>query len=410
MNLIKRDILDDIRPFYSTPDVLVIHGARQVGKTSLMFLIQEELNIEGENTYYFDLEDMRMLDLLNEGTDALMSYLEENGLLAQPKLFLFIDEIQYLSNPSGFLKLMRDHQANSIKLIVSGSSSFEIKSKFKNSLTGRTINFELRPLSFSEYLSFHDINIRIDTPVTSIPLITRLKKAYIDYAIYGGYPRIALEKEVKVRERYLSQVVSTYIRKDIRDLANVRNIDKFNKLLQVLASQCGQLLNINELSNTTGITRPTIEKYLFILEQTYVIKLLRPFSNNIRSELFKTPKIFFHDTGIAHLLWLREFPNKLFGNMLENAFFSDLLKNRDVKEFFFWRTQDGKEIDFIIRRGEMLIPIEVKSAIPRSASTSMRYFKTRYNAEKSILVTLERNKMDIDNIKTIYPWENIIQK
>jgi len=291
VQLIHRDILDDIRRFFDTTDVIVVHGARQVGKTCLIRLMEGELRSAGENTHYIDLEDLRMLSVLDEGPESLISYLREGGILTEAKLYLFVDEIQYLSKPSSFIKLLRDHYSDRIKLTVSGSSSFDIRAKFTDSLAGRTVNFELFPLSFREFLRFKGSRIRLHEGTTSQPVIQQLVSFFNEYVLYGGYPRLVLDTEISAKETYLSQVINTYIRKDIRDLADIRHVQKFNKLLEVLASQCGQLLNVSELANTAGLSRPTVEKYLFILEQTYVIQLLRPFSRNIRSELFKTPKI-----------------------------------------------------------------------------------------------------------------------
>ena len=179
-------------------------------------------------------------------------------------------------------------------------------------------------------------------------------------------------------------------------------------MLEALATQCGNILNISELANTAGISRSTVENYLFILEQTYVIKLLRPFSRNIRSELFKTPKVFFYDTGIAHLLWLKEFPKTILGNMLENAVFAELRKNRKVGEFFFWRTQDGKEIDFIVPRDKNLLPVEVKVAASKIRRSALRYFRERYKTPRIICLALEDREKTNDLFEVRYPWEGII--
>ncbi|MBW2107601.1 MAG: ATP-binding protein [Deltaproteobacteria bacterium] len=408
MKLYHREILEDIRPHYYNPDVLVIHGARQVGKTCLMTLIRKELQASGVRTHYIDLEDMRLLAVLNEGPQALLGYLEESGLLQDGKLYLFLDEIQYVTAPSPLLKLLRDHHADRLKLIVSGSSSFEIKSKFTDSLAGRTVNFELLPLSFREFLRFKGSNILLDKPVKSLPLVREIETLFNEFVLYGGYPRVALEKTIKAREVYLSQVINTYIRKDIRDLANIRHIQKFNRLLETLAAQCGQLLNITELANTAGISRSTVENYLFILEQTYVIQLLRPFSRNIRAELFKTPKVFFHDTGIAHLLWLKAFPKTILGSMLENAVFAELRKNREVDEFFFWRTQDGKEIDFIVPKGDSILPVEVKTSASKIRRGALRYFSGRYTVSKAVCFALHGTGQTDDLLEVRYPWERIL--
>ncbi|MCP4295513.1 MAG: ATP-binding protein, partial [Proteobacteria bacterium] len=202
----------------------------------------------------------------NEGPESVNAYLRQRGKLKnQERFFLLIDEIQYLSNPSSFLKLIHDHHSH-LKLIVSGSSSFEIKKKFKDSLVGRTVNFELYPLDFEEFLVFKEKPFNLREKVTSGVLVEELKKLYREYVLYGGYPKIVLTESIEMKEKYLQQIVDTYIKKDIRDLANIRNIIRFNKLLRVLAAQSGQMLNVAELANTVQLAKQTIEEYLFILE------------------------------------------------------------------------------------------------------------------------------------------------
>ena len=146
--LLEREIIKNILKHFDSPDIIVIHGARQVGKTCILKYLQNRFDNEGENTFYIDLEDLRFLDIFNKGVQFVIKYLEEKGALETGKLYLFVDEIQYLDNPSNILKLMRDQYSHKIKLFVSGSSSFEIKSKFKDSLVGRTVEFEIFNLSF----------------------------------------------------------------------------------------------------------------------------------------------------------------------------------------------------------------------------------------------------------------------
>ena len=147
MEILKREVIIEIKKFLSARDIIVLHGARQVGKTCIMKYLHNELTDKRKSAHYIDLEDLRFVELLNSGPHELIRYLEENSILKKSTLYLFIDEIQYLSNPSNFLKIMHDHYNERIKLFVSGSSSFEIKSKFKESLAGRTLNFEIYPLS-----------------------------------------------------------------------------------------------------------------------------------------------------------------------------------------------------------------------------------------------------------------------
>ena len=403
MKLFKREILDQIRPFYHTSDVVVIQGARQVGKTSLMHLIKDELQELDTPNYFLDLEDHRFLSLLDQGPEKLIGHLKENGVLNDQRLYLFIDEIQYLSDPSNFLKLMHDHYADRIKLFVSGSSSFEVKRKFKDSLVGRTISFILYPLKFSEFLTFRNAAIDVNQKITSPILQQQLVEYFIEFSLYGGYPRIVLESDINIKEKLLSQIIQTYIRKDIRDLADIRSVAKFNKLLETLASQCGQILNVLELSGTVGLSRQTIENYLFILENTFIIKRISPFSRNVRSELFKSPKIFFLDNGIAHLLWLKTFPKTILGEIFENSVFTELLKQQNA-DIYYWRTQDKKEIDFILRKGRALLPIEVKLNAAKLKITALNFFRSKYDVKELFCVTLQKNNSRKDVVFR-YPWE-----
>ncbi|MCG2711849.1 MAG: ATP-binding protein [Candidatus Omnitrophica bacterium] len=405
MRLLERAIIPAIKKRINTPDILVLHGARQVGKTSILKYLQHELKQQKKNVVYIDLEDLRFVQIINSGIDDFLKYLTEHGYLKKARLYLFIDEVQYLKNPSNFLKLMRDHYSGMIKLFVSGSSSFEIKSKFKESLVGRTINFEIFPLNFAEFLYFKKCDIDLNRKQISKATTEELKKLYKEYVCYGGYPRIVLELVIANKELYLQQIIDTYIRKDIRDLANIKDIMKFNKLLEILAAQSGNLLNIVELANTTRLARPTVEHYLFLMENTYIIKMLSPFSTNLRSELFKTPKIFFYDTGIAHLLWLKSLPRTIIGNMFETSILSELVKDGTLKELFHWRTQDKKEIDFIVRKGRKIIPLEVKNVQSSFNFTAMRYFLERYKIKSGICIALEIEKRKEKQVEFIYPWE-----
>jgi len=397
----KRNIVDEISHYLHTDEIIVLYGARQVGKTSIMLYLQEQIKREGSTTFFIDLEDSRLVRILDDGIDEFRKYLKEEGILkdgTKEKITVFIDEIQYLSRPSEFLKLAADHHKD-IKLIVSGSSSFAIKSKFKDSLAGRTVNFEIYNLSFSEFLTFRNI------PFTGESFTERksaeLKKLFKEYALYGGYPKIVLTSEVFRKEKYLQQIIDTYVKMDIRDLANIREPDKFNKLLEALSSQSGKILNIAELANTTKIAKPTIEKYLFILENTFIIKLVRPYSSNLRSELFKQPKIFFYDSGLVQMLWLKSLQKELIDSIFETAIFSELCKKYFPDNIFYWRTKDKKEIDFIIKTKDKFLPVEAKINFARFNPTAVKYFNRHYGLNDYRIVGMEGV---LKNEKEIYPW------
>lgn len=404
--LFKRTLYDELKEYLYDDEIIVLHGSRQVGKTSLLKYILQEEEVIAHNQVFFDLEITENLELCNMGAGAFFEYLTNNGFISKNRLFVFIDEIQYLDNPSSFLKILYDHHRDKIKLIVTGSSTFSIKSKFSNSLVGRTINFELFPLSFKEYLLFNNIKTVIDQKITLPIVINELKKYFYDFVRWGGYPAIVLEKNVNKKKRILNQIISTYIKADIRDIGNIRNITKFNKLLVLLASQIGNLVNITELSNTVGLAKATIEDYLFVLENTYIIRLVKPFYKNFRSEITKMPKIYFEDTGIANLLLKKNSDAEITGASFENAIFCELRKTYDVDSINYWRTIKKHEIDFILNFREQLVPLEIKTNFRKKRPTSLLYFKEKYEIAKSYLCRLEQqNENPYDWLELLYPWE-----
>lgn len=400
--ILKRTVIDDINKYIHSDDIIVLHGARQVGKTSILYYLINQLTEQGHTTHFIDLEDSRFVRILDSGVKEFMRHLQEEGIMpaAQKKVFVFIDEIQYLENPSSFLKLVADHYKN-IKLIISGSSSFAIKTKFKDSLVGRTVNFEIFNLSFKEFLSFRNYTFE-EGKVYTQKKIDELRAMFKEYILYGGYPKIVLTSEVERKEKYLQQIIDTYVKKDIRDLADVKDIDKFNKLLEALASQSGQQLNVAELSNTTRIAKQTAEKYLFIMENTYIVRLVRPFSQNIRSELFKLPKIYFYDTGLMQMLWLKGLQKEIIGNVYETGIFAELIKKYTKDAVFYWRTKDRKEIDFILRIKNKILPIEAKLNFEQFNDSAIRYFNKHYGINNYRVVALNgepKNKF------YVYPWD-----
>lgn len=383
--LFRRLLIDEILKYLHTDEIVVLHGARQVGKTTSLMYLQEHLQKNGFQTIYLDLEDSRFVKMIDQGVDEFLLYLSEQGydleeyINNDEKLYVLIDEIQYLQNPSSFMKQIVDHH-HYLKLIVSGSSSFEMKSKFKDTLVGRTVSFEMYPLSFQEFLIFKGIPFQVAEQYSEIKT-SELRSLYLEYALYGGYPKIVLTSDVSMKEKYLQQIIDTYIRKDIRDMAEIKEIGKFNRLLEILASQSGNLLNANELSNTCSLSLETVGRYLFLLEQTYIIRLVRPYSRNIRTELTKTPKVFFYDVGLMQMLWLKRLQKELLGSVFETTIFSELVKKFGVDQIHYWRTKDKKEIDFIISLPDALVPIEVKTQFPKSIPAQVDYFIDNYPKE-----------------------------
>jgi uncharacterized protein len=407
--LFKRNIIDQILPYIGDDSIIVLHGARQVGKTHILYYIQQNiLEPKGESCLYIDLEDGRILETLELGVEQFLNYIKSIGYGVQDfgdkKLYIFIDEIQYLTNPSSFLKQIADHHKN-IQLIISGSSSFEIKSKFKDSLVGRTVNFEIFNLSFEEFLVFKGLKYNMETSFdVSNPATNSLKELYNEYMLYGGYPQIVLESEILKKEKKLQQIIQTYIQKDIKDLARISDTKKFNQLIKTLANNNGQLINVSGLSSVTGLSKPTIEKYLFILENTYVLKLVPPFSKNSKTEITKMPKLFFYDTGIVQLLNNKELTQSTNGNLFECSVFAELIKEYGSSCVYYWRTKNDSEVDFVLDHKAGIIPIEVKYNFEQFRSTAITNFVTKYSTINYKVIGLNGNKSK----DCIFPWEVVL--
>ena len=406
MVFIKRKILLRISRFLEYKEAIVIYGARQVGKTTIMKMLIKQLKDNGipdKAVFYFDLEDLDMLNLCSQGIDFLIRYIDARTSY-KGKIYLFIDEIQYLDNASSFIKLMVDNHSNRFKLIASGSSVLGIKSKIKKSLVGRIVTFEVFGLDFEEFLWFKKKIFNLDK-VADEKTEKELKQLFEEFIIFGTYPRIALISRIDDRRYYLKELIQTYIKKDIKDIGKIRNIMKFNNFLRILADQTGSLLNIDELASSVGIARETVYDYLTLLEGTYIARRLAPFFRNLRSELTKMPKIYFEDSGVLNYLKYDDIVEKVSGQLLENSIYAELRKVVGLESLRYWRTQSKQEIDFVVEHRRQLFVFEVKKIYSGQKTTSLRYFSQKYPNSKSFVITLEKRREAKENISVLYSWE-----
>jgi len=403
---IKRKILLRISRFLEYKEAIVIYGARQVGKTTIMKMLIKQLKDNGipdKAVFYFDLEDLDMLNLCSQGVDFLIRYIDARTSY-KGKIYVFIDEIQYFGNASSFIKLMVDNHSNRFKLIASGSSVLGIKSKIKKSLVGRIVTFEVFGLDFEEFLWFKKKIFNLDK-VADEKTKKELKQLFEEFIIFGTYPRIALISRIDDRRYYLKELIQTYIKKDIKDIGKIRNIMKFNNFLRILADQTGNLLNIDELASSVGIARETVYDYLTLLEGTYIARRLAPFFRNLRSELTKMPKIYFEDSGVLNYLKYDDIVEKVSGQLLENSIYAELRKVVGLESLRYWRTQSKQEIDFVVEHRRQLFTFEVKKIYSGQKTTSLRYFSQKYPNSKSFVITLEKRREAKENISVLYCWE-----
>ncbi len=398
--LYPRKITKEIKNWFFEKEIIILNGPRQVGKTSLLRLIEQELiskKIKKEQIFYLNLEEIKILDTLNNDPENIFKYV----INPKEKKYFLIDEIQYLDNPSNFLKHIYDKYAEKIKIIATGSSSLELKAKFQDSLTGRKISFSVNPLDFEEFLSFKKFPYLDYLKKKELPLDIKsdFDNALSEYLIYGGMPAIVLQKNKNLKEKMLDEYIGTYINKDIRAIGKIENITSFNNLMKILSSQIGNLLNINELSNTTGISRRNVEKYLDLLEFTFVLDRISPFRKNIRAQVAKMPKTYFFDIGIRNAIlgnFLDLTSRQDVGSLFENFVFLEL-KNKAKNKIFFYRTVAKTEIDFIVEKGADIILMESKYkklSKPIDTRVLENFMERESNIKETAIVNLDFNYQD----------------
>ena len=398
--MIRRDITESIRVHLDEPEITMISGARQVGKTTLMNILMDELKKKGKNVLFlsFDFESDRPFFI---SQDALIQKIRLE--FGDQKGFVFIDEIQRKEDAGLFLKGLYD-MALPWKFIISGSGSIELKERISESLAGRKMVFEVMPVNFSEFLDFRT-DYRYSGRLASYIHLNsgKVLSFFYEYLNFGGYPRVITSSSVHQKIQVINEIFQSYLEKDIQPFIKGDRPEAFSRLIKLLASQTGQMLNITNLSNDAQLSVPTVQKHLWYAEKTFFIKLVTPFFNNMTKEITKAPVVYFNDHG------MRNFAISAFGNVhrpqdygfiFQNLVCKVLLQELHATPFsvHFWRTTDKAEVDFIISRRVDPIAVEVKfSSLKKPAITrSLRSFIDKYKPAVAWVVNLSLN--DVENI------------
>ncbi len=327
--------------------VSIIAGARQVGKTFLLKKLMAEATSRGVRAAYYNLEMPADLRLFNGPDEDVLRKLLSSGKI------VFIDEFHYIKNASRIFKMVYDSGAP-VKIYASGSSALEIHKHLKESLAGRRWLTRLMPLSYAEFCFKFGQN--------------RPDGAFSDYCRYGGLPGLLKISAKERKIEYLSEILETYIQKDIKALLKEENIRAFNSLLYLLAENQGSLISENGLSREVGLTAATVNRYLSILDKTYVCHSVMSYAKKLGNELKKSKKVYFYDLGVRNAI-LRDFsPYKERqdkGPVSETFVFLQLLSIlKPNMEIRFWRNKQGDEIDFVVLKDRKPYLVEVKSSLP----------------------------------------------
>jgi uncharacterized protein len=380
--ILERQLLNDIKKDIPEKHISLIIGARQTGKTTLLKQTSEFLKKNKRSVFYFTLEDREILNLLDANPKNLLQ------LIAKPegkeRRYVLIDEIQYLKDPSNFLKYHYDTYLEGIKFIVTGSSSFYIDSKFKDSLAGRKRIYELPTMSLKETLIFKGENELAEVLNTSdIPLLysDRIKEYLYDYLIWGGYPEVVLSGSEKAKKAVLNEIADSYAKKDAVE-SNLGFQEKYLNLMKLFASRIGELLNVNSLTSDIAMDNKTVSQYIWVMRKSFHIHLMRPYYNNMTSELRKMPKLYFADLGLRNALINNYSPIGLRqdkGELFENYVYLLLKDKYGPENTKFWRTNDKNEVDFVVQSDEgKLYAYEVKYDKSAFSESKYRAFTNSY--------------------------------
>ncbi len=362
-----RNIDDLLDRWIMKKEVILIKGPRQSGKTTCLLHLKEKYGGE-----YVTLEDDDVLKTFEEAPRQFAAR------YANKRTILYVDEVQYSKNAGRNLKLIYDLYGESLKLVVTGSGSFDVKVQVGGYLVGRAIYFELLPLSFEEFLlwkarSLHKLFVGWRKGVAEFiktgkgdfgqPAFEKeLRSLLNEYLVFGGFPAIVKESDFETKQTLLKNLVRTYLEKDVFFFFNVREMEKFRSLLSYLSICMGSLLDLSSVMRDLRMDFRTLENYLSVLANTYVITFVPPFHTNRLNELRKTRKFYFVDTGLRNAIlqnYLQPEKRTDGGMLLENYILNEL--RRLGYEPKYWRTTGKAEVDFVIEVDGRPIPIEVKT-------------------------------------------------
>jgi len=358
----------DLGDFIKPNKVLAVFGPRQVGKTTLLQDYLSKTNLK----YKLDSgEDIRVQEVLSsQDFPKLIEYAEGYELLA-------IDEAQKIKNIGQGLKIIIDHIPE-VKIIVTGSSSFELAGQIGEPLMGRKTALTLFPIS----------QIELNKLYNNFELKNKLE----EYLIYGSYPEVVSADSLSEKRKLLNEITNSYLLKDVLQLDKIKNSKILLDLLRLISFQTGNEVSLNEIAIQLGIDSKTVARYLDLFEKAFVVYNLRGFSRNLRKEITKKSKYYFYDNGIRNAIISNFNPLELrddIGSLWENFLFSERLKKQEYQNIYsnnyFWRTWDQKEIDFIEERNGKLFGYEFKWNNKKTAAPPKDWKAAYPNSEFQII-------------------------
>lgn len=373
---LPRLIYPSLKTHLDRRQITVLTGMRRTGKTTLCKQLMAD-SLIGQKLY-IDLERIDNRALWSETNyETIIQALTQQGLRFTEPVLLVLDEIQLVPNLPSVLKYLYD--TYSIKFIVTGSSAYYMKNQFTESLAGRKKVFDIYPLSFGELLGFKNVPTTLLLWEEASQFVRseyeRLKSYYEEYIEFGGFPEVVLTDAVADKQDLLQDILSSYINFDIRVLTDIRDPANLYKLIKLLAVRTGTKLDISKLTSLVGLSRQTVENYLTLLEQSYLIRTLPVLANSPDREIVKARKLYFLDNGIASIVG-----DAGSGAKFENAIFNQLLHRGELA---YYQLKTGREIDFVV---DQKLGIEVKETAAEGDLRNLQSLASNLNLSQNYVV------------------------
>ncbi len=431
--LIHRFIQSRLIGQLNNPYIQILTGARRTGKTTLMWQCIDHLlhhqNIPSKNIFYLNFDDIELRSQLKSNPHLLLEIIElfsGKPIADNPRpIYLFLDEVQKYPEYFDQIKLYHDTYRSKLQFMLSGSAALEISSQTAETFAGRAQQNYLFPFSLKEIIGHNYPYINLPSLVNELlnhrfqpdyfreinvdllPIHQQLAALIQKILVCGLLPEPFLASTPQEALEYLRQYRLTYLERDIRSLAQVGNLEDFTRLLNLTLLQIGNLLVKSRFASDIGIAQNTVAKYLSILEQTFVLQQVQPYTPHIRRRLVKTPKIYLFDVGLFSLAsgltstTVLETSGKL-GPVFENLCFNEfnkMLSNAiPPANIYFWRTAGGAEVDFVIESGNQLIPVEVKFSNTYGGSDlkNLLKFKQDYRRRVNKMILIYNGPLKVD--------------
>lgn len=422
---IHRKVIEDILPWLGTNQIIGIKGTRRAGKTILLHDLEKILKERGDNTLFLSVEQKRHLPIFSDPKLFIRFLKEQYNLGSGKKLYIFLDEFQYIPQAVFFLKEVHELCGNTLQLITAASTTFRVTKDIESLEPIRKI-FYLHRLSFSEYL-----NRRSEFSYTQKFLLSDekgLKEFYNlyqhdledyvgEYINWGGYPEIIEERDNEKKNELLGDIIHNQIERDISNFLRIENVEAYIQLMEILSHEIGHLLNHQDLSTRLHIHKKTLSKYLDIIAGTFTFSFIPPYFTDTKKELAKMNKVYAQDMGIVSYFLqqtsresLSLVPNI---SRIKNFIFSELRKHHHTNNLYFYRTIAKAEIDFILCEDTKLVPIKIKFGKKKQkVPVVLKNFLKTYEglAEKGIVITQDELRFEKDCVFipfTLFPFLDV---